>query len=52
MDLKEMGDYTRNCGDSAQDRENPRDNPCECGIKLSGYISHGVFNYLFICRDL
>ena len=36
MDLKEIGNNTRNWIDSAQD------SPCECGFEPPGSISHGV----------
>ena len=44
MYLKEIDNYTRNCVDSAQDR-----NPCECGIEPPGSISHGVIQLLPYC---
>ena len=40
MDLEEIGINAGNLVDSAQDRDYW--SPCECGIELPGFISHGV----------
>ena len=41
MDLKEIGVNTRNWVDSAQNK-GLLESPCECDIKRSGSLSHGV----------